>query len=85
MSRRLCFIALATVLLLPTTPLLAQDDSWQIPDVGAWLLGLLQLDPSPNVAEKSGGDSSEAPYTPSPEDGDGAPTDEGGMFGEPNG
>lgn len=86
MLRRTCVFALALILLVPAFPALASDGYWQIPDLGAWLLSLISLDPHYVGSEKSsGGSSADGQVPETPVDSDPGPTDDAGMFIDPSG
>lgn len=86
MLRRACYLVLALVLLAPALPVLANDGGWQIPDLGAWLLGLIHLEPDPLTFSKSSSGVSDVEAPPEdPADSTQEPAEEGGIFIDPSG
>ena len=84
MFRKACLAALVVVLLAPALPVLADDGDWGLPDVGAWFLGLLDLDSVTVEADKSDQDGLGDP----PTDGEGdeeEPSNEAGLLIDPGG
>ena len=86
MFRKACLAALVVALLVPALPALADDGDWGLPDVGAWFLGLFDLNSvTVEVAKSDQDGSGNPPADPGGDDEGSEPGQENGMFIDPSG